>query len=513
MKEKIKEIFLNKFSLKEYKIILVTSLLIKLFYFAYFAYLHNLNQPVTKVNYIFHIDSKDYLDYIRPIEGLLDNGEYSYVVEGKKVLAFRMPGFLPIYGPLYAISNREITSLLIVLLNFIADYLTVIIITAISLIAFKNRVFALITLALYNLSIFISVNNHYVITETISTFFFSLSILLTLLYVQNEKGKYLFWAGFFLTWSSFLRPANFSILILIPVVILFYFFKRGKSIVISKNVLLKKLILPVFLFLSSFIVTEAIWVKRNFNQFHRFVPLQTYKDDYPKELLSLFDFIITIGDDIQGWVPDSWVSWFLPPTDPNYNKEFSESAPFDRQIYTSKYNLDTLKQYRHLYGQIILEKDSLKKQLLITEFCNKTKVYINSYKEEAPLYYKIYTKFKLTYKYLFIKQLYQSPFIRTNLFNKLNKAFFLGIYYIIIISFIISSFLIALQLKSNQFIENNIFVIIILVITWSHLLLHSVLLGYIENRYLANIFPLMCVIGAFSLVKIFPKNWYNALDS
>ncbi|MCX8080334.1 MAG: glycosyltransferase family 39 protein [Bacteroidia bacterium] len=420
----------------------------------------------------------------------MDRGEYSYISGDKKIYALRLPGFVPIYAPLYALFGRNTACVIMVFINFISDMLIVYLIYLICKMIFNS--FNLIIFASYisALSPFISFNVHYVTTEVFSTFTVISGIYFLLRFYSDKNIYNAFFAGLFLCWSFFLRPAN----------IIFIFTSTLFIAYVIRNKDFFKQIFYISIFLSSFLVFESLWVIRNYFQTNKIICINTHKEDFHQELITLYDLVISLGGDIQPWNKNSLVNWFLPPSGATTDENFQQSNPFEKYLFTSKYNLDSLIEYRKIFRSYYTVQSPAEKDSVLQLLKQKTKTYLNAFKEEVPWYIKFYLKTRLTLKFLFVKQVYQSPFIKLNLFNKLNKLYALIMDYLNIISFILFSLFVLKNIFNSSY---NICLKYLILTSWLFILFHSFGVGYIEHRYLCNIYPVFFIASGWASSLIY----------
>lgn len=469
------------------------SFFLKAVIFSYFTFVHHTYQA-EEIFHTISVKSNDHKDYVSPIEQLIDKGEYIYTSGPKTLYAFRMPGLLPVYGPLYFIFGSAWAADLMVFLNVVFDALTVVLVGLISMKLFKDERYFYWAFGFYLSSGFVTVFNNYVGTESLSTFAITACLYLYLHYRNNNRFVTLFLSGLFLTWAVFLRPANVVFIGVFLFSFIGVFFIR-QSFAERVSFFLK----TSLVFFIPFILCEGAWIIRNYVTTKKIIPLVSLKDDYAPQEIALFSLVITWGDDIQKWNPDSWVKWFLPPDDKSYDKLYSQANPFDERIFNKDYNLDSLKSLRAIYWQSSDASAGKELQEKSTRlFVEKAGLYEASFKATAPISYRISSKLKQTKKYLLVRQVYGSPFSKTNLFCKLNKAYLLLIYYLIILGGILGMIMTVMNTHYRKTVA------VVLSMALMHTLFH-VYLGYIENRYLSNVFPIYTVFATYVFVRLYSK--------
>ncbi len=425
---------------------------------------------------------KDVTSFIRPIENLIDVGIYGYENgEEGLVTDARMPGFLPIYAPLYWLLGSNWAHTFICFLNIVLDALTIIMTAKLAQQIIKLDKIFQITCLILSFNSFLSFYNHSARSETISTFFLVGSIFFFFQYVFYKNRRNIIIAGIGIAWSLLFRPAHIIYIGLIP----FLYFLW---LIVNKDFSLPRFLkLAILLVLPSFIVISA-WTYRNYTLRQKFIPLSNtweYWADPPTKALT--SLIMTFRGDIV-LEPYSMRAWFQKPTNlEGFDKKFSDSNPFDNDMFTSAYNFDSLVSLRQQFWKG--GNDAI--------FINKCKTYIKSFQDEVGFWYHVKASFKLTFDFILLKQVYGSPFIKANLFCKLNKAFFLAIYYFIL-SFSIVGIIIAFQ-------KRQLWLLLIAILPLAHILTHSVLLVMIEKRYFFSALPILTILSSYGFCSIFGR--------
>ena len=86
---------------------------------------------------------------------------------------------------------------------------------------------------------------------------------------------------------------------------------------------------------------------------------------------------------------------------------------------------------------------------------------------------------------------------KLNLFYKLNKGFFLLVYYVVIIFGLLGIGLAIIKKHKMGILISSLII--------GHIFLHAIIMGYIENRYLAAIYPIFTIFAAYALNIILNK--------
>jgi hypothetical protein len=466
------------------------ALIIKSILFVYFSVVHNQITPDHKIKNFFFVGTKDVTSYIVPIENLVDKGTYEYtMVKGGETITIpdgRMPGLVPVYGPLYFIFGRDIALTLFAFLNLLMDVITVCLVAEIAFLLFNSIAISSIAFLLYSISGFISMHNNYMLTETISTFTSILSLYF-LVNAIHQKGNEMQWvgAGIFIAWSTFLRPA-FGVIFGVYGIIFLVTRQNIKALFYKSNIH-KGAMLAFPLLLAL-----ALWTGRNYQLTQKIIPLSNtweyWANDETKAICTLI--MSWSGDIVAG--PYSERAWFCKPTEQKgHDQEFIGSNPFPNSIYTKDYNIDSLRTLRKLYWGESVEGYSSAGENNKAHILAMTKRFDSSFRENVSIIDKFIIRLDLLGRFIFIKQVYQSAFDRTNLFCRTNKAFFLLIHYIQLIFGMLGILMIV---KKGLKLP-----ILIAVIPIVFVLVHVFVVTMIERRYLFSIIPIMSIYAAYTL--------------
>jgi hypothetical protein len=326
---------------------LLLLLLLKGLLFGYFAWeLHRL-QGDELVGGWFRVydDTRSYYD---PIQLLLEGKGYSrygYAQLGEaEVVPFagRLPGLLPIFGPLYALFGEVTAKSLMVLIQLLVSGLSVwvfgLVLVKLGSKANWARAFSLFYLFYYPLHIY----DHAGATESLSIAFsiFSVWFYLRALSRNGNSKAFLLLSGLFFAWAVFLRP-------------IFGSFGLVWGIFLMKDWGWEKsLKQTAWLFFAPLLLFLSLWTLRNALTLERFLPLEDewvhsypHEPEYGPDGMAIRKLIKAWGGNILYWQEGSMGQALM-----NLKEEHPLSQLPER-IYTPDYNQDSLALLRSYYQQ------------------------------------------------------------------------------------------------------------------------------------------------------------------
>ncbi len=480
--------FSKKFLLKWFLI----ALGIKLFIFIYLTVIFHNNFPSGQfVNGIF-VKSKDYGSYILPLENLINQGTYMSKEKGEIFYAYKMPGYLPLYAPLYFFFGRDSALTGIILANIFLDAIATVLLGIISFWIFSSSLAFYLTFFFYGLSFFVSIYNHYALVESISASAFVISLFFFIKAIKYSKKRDFLRSGIFFCWTIFLRTPSGIIL---PAAVFTFFIY---SFYYSENFSIKLFFRNIFIWLLPFIICESVWVTRNFIMMNRFVPLATTMEDFNSpHYRSLLNLIKCWGGDVLPWIPRSEGNWFLSESNRAFNTEFSNSNPFNKKIFTPDYNYDSIVQLRKYYWLMQdISLSQMERKSYSDLFLKKSEEYKLSFKKNHLLQYYFFSPMKIIIPLVFIRYVHGSPFVQKNIFHNINKGIILLLYYLIL--FLGTAGIIL------SFVKKNVFIMLLFIPPFAYIIAHAYL-GAGENRYLTTIFPFLVLFASYALLFFYDK--------
>jgi hypothetical protein len=449
------------------------AFVIKLVMFIFFAFNFLQNWPANWVTKSFFITTGDTPGYYAPLESFVKGNGYDSFC--------RMPGLLPFYAPLRLFIDEGSAKAGIVILQLLVQVLSVYALAQIARFIFKSERAFYSTFFIYVFSSFVSIWDHYGMAESFGTSFLIFSIYFLTRFKEEQKWPLLFLSGLFITWSIFFRVIHG---LAVPVTILFFLFDRSQLGLSFKRIFLY--VVPTAFFLS-------IWTLKNYTQYHKPVVLTGSVFDctgfLSKEHIAIRKLIIAWGGDYQPWSKESEAEWFFQTTAKKKNP-----APTTHNVYTSKYNLDSLVVLRSRYERMETNSAQLK-EADSRYVMEKSALYLESYIKERPLNYYFLNRLLILKKIIIPSRLDDLPFPslnKMNIFQKLLKAsYFLLLIFINVVGLLVCLF--------ELFIRKNKWAIFPLVLIF----FLGVVFGYVEQRYLVPVYPFFVIFVANSIGNMY----------
>ncbi len=451
--------------------LIISVIIFKLLTFYYF---HNQFQQLFPAMESWLAITPDTSAYYDPIKNWVNGQGYGR--------ACRMPGLLPIYAPLYYFFGELWSNNAIVIIQLISSTSSVILLAKVSKYYFP-KVSSLIIIILYLSTPFISIYDHYGLSDSFSVSWMIFGCYFFIQHKMNSEYKqkyiYIILSAFFFIWASYFRQLNLFIFGMFGL-LLFYEWIIG----INK--------VRPFLFaysITAILLLSPWWVYNLKNDRPTSIFVESIDkcfDGYPEHQIELRKLPMAWGGKFMVWGKEA--EWFLRNT-------MNESEfPFSNDILTSQYNLDSLKILRKISLELYYEKTKmdidtfkLKEQYVI----NKSRKYIASYKKEQPFDYYIFNKLKLFKKFLISKEvvLPYPNLKKMNIWQKIIKVFALLTTSLILILGLFKS--LYGSTARQRFLS---------AIIWLYVFIIVVYMGFIEYRYWETIFPLIVMFCA-SLVQ------------
>ena len=175
---------------------------------------------------------------------------------------------------------------------------------------------------------------------------------------------------------------------------------------------------------------------------------------------------------------------FASPDNYMYDEEFSKTNPFPHYLFTSEFNIDSLRNLRkdwHTLRAGMLDIEAADR--LDRDIESRFWTYAQSFIDERPFHFFVTIRITFMRDFLFIKDSF-SPFKQNTIaFKSLRAHFFLS-YYILLFGFILG--IISLLWARNK--EGSI----VLLTAFLFMMFH-VAMGRVENRYLLPVIPLFAI--------------------
>ncbi len=467
---------------------LIPILLLKGLLFTYFAWeLHRLEGDKLIAG-IFRVydDTRSYYD---PIENLVDGKGYSrygYAEYGEQELvpfAGRLPGLLPVYGPLYAVLGQKAARAVMVLLQFLMGCLGVWLMGQIAFRLLKSQTMAFIVMFLYLIYYPLHIYEHAGASESLSMFFCLLSFGFLLKYAEKDAWKWLVWAGIFFAWAVFLRPVFGSLLVAFALVLIG---TERRSAGEKKGLYWNLKIISIFFL--PLLIALSVWSTRNSLTMNRFIPLEdAWHLSYPHEPeyrpggMAIRKLIRAWGGDMLYWTHGSMGNMLMnPKTDGDIAKDLP------KRVYTPDYQADSIQLLRDFY----LEGKQEKAASMAVRF-------LASYQQHKPLEAYFFSRIRLTVKFFFRLIRHDLPFpSRENIqpYQLLIKGFYILYYYFWAVLGLLGGIYAWGKKNTSQLKKWLLFPL-------SMTFVLTFVLGMIEERYLLPLFPFMLIYGVYLLFQ------------
>ena len=466
---------------------LIIIFLLKGLLFSYFAFeLHQLEGDKL-VGGFFRVydDTRSYYD---PIENLIDGRGYSRLGfpeygEAEYVLfAGRMPGLLPIYGPLYAMLGKEYAKVAMVFLQFLMGCLGVWLLGQIAWRLLASQKLAFAAMGAYLIYYPLHIYEHAGASESLSIVFSLLAFYFLLIYQEKEERKWIWLAGLFIAWAICLRPIFGTFLL--GFLVLFYRGMKGESLGLSFStrwlVFLRGYVIPL---IFPLVLVLSLWTIRNVISLNRVVVLEDvwhlsypHEPEYGSGGMAIRKLIRAWGGDMLYWTDGSMGNVLM-----NASTRLDIKTDLPQRIYTPDYQADSLILLSKLYHKGNQQKSA--------EMATR---YLHSFQKYKPLEAYFFSRIRLTYKFFFRLIRHDLPFpsrdnLKTHQF--LIKGFYIGYYYLWAVLGIMGALFVLFKNK-NKLKSCLLFPL-------SMALTLGMYLGMIEERYLLPLFPFMLIYGLY----------------
>lgn len=459
---------------------LALALFIKGALFAYFAieFQHNWEaKHIQNGVVIFYQDSYTY--YI-PVEEWVDGKGYRG--------ACRMPGFLPIYAPLYSVFGASTARLIMIVLQVLMDVLTTYLLALFAYRMRSDRRVFLWTFTLAALSSFVSVWNNYAVSDSWAVSTLILAFYCLQRYGAFHQSRHLLWAGVWMCWSIFFRPIH---LLALPVVAIHLVALHGAML---RN--FKRLWIAGLAFIAPLTVCIGLWTWRNQEVYQKWIPLQDDPSACYYNLqdyhLALRDNILAWGMDFQEWSRHTEFAWFLDSTD-------HRACPLPNRVYTTYFNADSLQVLKDNYHQALATEDHNPEAFAgyRAQVMQSAKAFQESYVEERPFDFYLINRFRLLRLFLFSGRVDNLPLPARQDMNVLQFAFKVACLAMLTIVLVLGMAGAVLVLWRGPSVDRWLLVYPLL-----HIAILGAVLGYAEQRYLTPAYPFLVVASALVLPAI-----------
>ena len=483
------KMYKKNFNSKNYLLWLCVALIASFIWLFVAKKVHN---PYGKEIYVLGVDAHK---EIKATENLVKNGVMDYGtrdaifrVPEAHDYAFRMPGFIVLFLPLYLLFGQHLALTLIIILQVLLYSLSAYLLGKTALILFKKNWTFYFCFFSYLACSFVSQYNFGFNREGLSTSLLVIAVYLVCDWYIRKKLYTLFIYSVLITWVIFLRPFFLPVYLFFNVLILFNSRKDGLL-----NIL--KVTTAVFLF---FFITLSIWTIRNYRLTKQIIVLESDWDFFNSfNFENTFqDFNIAIGGNMTYWENNTSGTWFFPQKILN---EWGLKVPSDNVIpdwiFSKDLTRDTLVKARAFFWQSIETSDSKEKQRLLVESQVILKKFMSDIARKYPLKFYFTDRIKSLWDYVYKPQglslrglLYPYNVVMTFVDNFIKYlVFFIGF---------LGSFYFLFKIKDEILLWFPLSVIGFLYIFLALFLQDP------EYRRIAGAFPFLLVIATGVILKI-----------
>lgn len=489
----------NDLNVTNKKFWLSAAFVVKVIFFVFFLFHFNKHfgnaYGKNHMLYKFVLYGADSYGYIEPTESFFDGNGYK--MDGQYT-AFRMPGFVTTYGPLYWLFGRKVAMILFIIFQFVLSVISVYVLSITSYKIFKQKAVFVFTFILYAASTFVSIYDHALFSESVTTSLLIFALYFFTKYYETQELKYIFISGSLFAWANLFRPA---IIVVIGIVCCFLLLRFLKQRILFSTMArsMALFLTPVFGFLS-------IWITRNFLVLHSFIPF--IHQEISSSEMAILKFTKAMG---ANWYEHNgnntgFQYWFIPSfssfdgLSDQFNAELVKSNPFDKTQFTPDYNFDSLKLLRDYNWKFLDRSNDI--DLITRGKYNKRATgmaqrFTSSYVKHRFINFIVWNKLKVARDFLFIRESHALPVIGPSIFDKAVRVFYVLFYYgVIVTSLLVSLYFVISRLGSME----GLLSIILL-----GLILFHVMIAFTENRYLVPVYPICVIFTAFFTNEIFKK--------
>jgi len=483
----------------------ILGFLLKFIVIAFLTYNLGLWENKQEYPFLFGGDAPMYLKTSYNIINHKIYALYGDPQNGFQIYTGRMPGYEVILILFTYFFKLEIALYAVIITQILFSIISIYCLAYIAKYIFNSNFAFYTTFFLYGINTYVTVFDISILTESLAVSTFIISFYL-IVKPNSTKASYLL-AGLLLCWSIFLRQyiAPFLLLFVIYINVKHYFY-NNKSI--------KTSLITAFWIAIPFIIIDSAWITRNYMAKGKIIPLV---DDlhagynYPQRFKFLMSFVQSWGGDLVHWNPKAEIVPFINSGISHLSKNYNGINDLPNYIYTSKYNIDSLKllqkNYQNLEANLLSETEKVK---LNASVISSLKIFEESFKEEKPLYYFIYARIRLLYKFLVHSGTYNisnKPISEQTLLQKLYKFFYTVLYWFVLLGGLLGSIMLV---KNRVKIE----MLLVVLCAFYMVLLSPLVLRRIEYRYFVLSYPFFTLIFGQLLHRVISRYYaYNKLTN
>lgn len=472
---------------------LALALLIKGAMFAYFAIEFQNNWEAKHIQNGIVIFYQDSYTYYIPVEEWVDGKGYRG--------ACRMPGFLPIYAPLYSVFGASTARLIMIVLQVLLDVLATYLLALFAYRIQNDRRVFLWSFALAAISSFVSVWNNYAVSDSWAVSTLIIAFYFLQRYGGSRQTRHLLWAGIWMCWSIFFRPIH---LLALPIVAIYLIALNGGLLHHFKRLLISGMV-----FIVPLTGCIGLWTWRNHAVYQKWIPLQDDPSvcyynlqDYH---LALRDNILAWGMDFQEWSLNTEFAWFLDSTD-------HRPCPLPSRVFTTYFNADSLEVLKGNYHNALATEDrdpqafaSYRMQVI-----QSSNAFQNAYVAEKPFDFYVINRLRLLRLFLFSGRVDNLPLPARQDMNVAQFAFKVACLGLLSLVIIFGLFGAVHVLWRGASVERWF-----LLYPLFHIAVLGGVLGYAEQRYLTPAYPFLVVGTAFFVPALWDywSRWRKSINA
>ncbi len=407
--------------------------------------------------------SAETLDHTRPIELLLSGQGYS--------LDHQMPGYSFVYLPLRLLLSSEGAMQVMVLLQILADAITVLLAARIAWHLSKDVRMVQLVFWISLLSTFVTSYDRFILTETYSAFALVLAIH-GVTSQRPEQTSNVLTSGFAMAWLVFLKP------VFLPLFAVFALTYLVRPSLGTKGTRWR----TVFLLILPFLILDGAWTIRNAATHDRFQPLTdgAHTEELERDVhYPLMLLMRSYGCTYNWWDPASEIRWFtLGSASSTVSQVHDRPMPLPAYTHTLACPPDSISRLAELVSYSV---DHPWDNAVYEHVASKCQQCIAAFEEEKPFHFQVTSRLRLL-KILVLNSgtetLLARPFAELNIVKKTVKTGYSALYLAVMILGLVGALWASLR-KSEP---------------W----LHRFGMRICENRYLTTIYPLALIFMVYA---------------
>jgi len=336
---------------------------------------------------------------------------------------------------------------------------------------------------LYGVSLFVSVWDPYLLTESLGTSSLIFFLYHLFRYRDERRVSSIFWAGFFYAYAVSLRP------FLAPLALLAlpYLIERARLAASARR---------LAVFGTCIVLLECPWLIRNYSLYGKIIPFQynmTAAYDYSPADLAVRGWLQAVGEDAVWWGKGGLAPWLLKSA-----LFHDESYQVNPSVLTSSYGLTELRAARDVYSESVVEADPARKQALSADAARRFVAFRDAYVREKPFRYHVVAPLRLLTHFLVttgpvlplraFRQLLHEPLA---LLFKLGSIF---VYWFVLVTGLAGVVLLCRSRDPAQLILVTPLALVVV--------LFPLVIRMVELRFLSSGYPTLCLASAYCLERL-----------